>query len=177
MTGSESKQTPGGDDMLDIIKKIQGTITDRLNEARQLQKDKPADQGVQQRRLRDMRQEMAEMRQRLQETEEKLQEKTELQAALERIQELEAQLEEQEAAPTGMAAGNPAWVRKAGGQGLNRRDAPGLNSTVMDSLSIGTQVTLLEGPHPADGYTWWRVRVSDGREGWVAGEELVTSPE
>jgi hypothetical protein len=38
-------------------------------------------------------------------------------------------------------------------------------------------MTLLEGPVQDDGYPWWRIRTVDGREGWVAGTELVTSPE
>lgn len=101
----------------------------------------------------------------------------ELEEAQRRIRDLEQQLEEADDDPDDLAVGGTAWVRKAGGQGLNRRDAPGINSNVHDSLAIGTQLTVLEGPARADGYTWWRVRASDGREGWVAGEELVTQPE
>lgn len=106
-----------------------------------------------------------------------------LSAANQRIGALEQQLAEaQKTAPSptgegGLAIGGSGWVRKAGGMPLNRRDAPGLQSNVHDSLPIGIQVTLLEGPRPADGFTWWRVKAADGREGWVAGEELVTHPE
>jgi uncharacterized protein YgiM (DUF1202 family) len=60
--------------------------------------------------------------------------------------------------------------------GLNRRDAPGTNSNVIDVIDIGTQVTLLEGPKPADGYNWWNIRTADNTEGWVAGEELILHP-
>lgn len=81
------------------------------------------------------------------------------------------------AAADGLAVGANAWVQRAGGKTLRRRDAPGLNSNVLDGLEPGTQLTLLEGPREQDGYSWWRMRASDGREGWVAGEELVTSPE
>lgn len=77
----------------------------------------------------------------------------------------------------GLAVGATAWVQKAGGKNLRRRSAPGLNSQVHDGLAPGTQLTLLEGPVAADGYHWWRIRAADGREGWVAGEELVTAPE
>lgn len=77
----------------------------------------------------------------------------------------------------GLAVGVTAWVQKAGGKSLRRRSAPGLNSQVHDGLAPGTQLTLLEGPVAADGYHWWRIRATDGREGWVAGEELVTTPE
>lgn len=77
----------------------------------------------------------------------------------------------------GLAAGVSAWVRNAGGKNLRLRDKPGLESNAFAGLPPGTQMTLLEGPIQDDGYPWWRVRVSDGREGWVAGTELVTSPE
>lgn len=77
----------------------------------------------------------------------------------------------------GLAVGATAWVQQAGGKSLRRRSAPGLSTQVYDGLAPGTQLTLLEGPVAADGYHWWRIRAADGREGWVAGEELVTSPE
>lgn len=80
-------------------------------------------------------------------------------------------------AKPGLQVGVTAWVQKAGGKNLRLRDAAGLNSNAFDGLAPGTQLTLLEGPQSLDGYTWWRIRASDGREGWVAGEELVTTPE
>ena len=80
-------------------------------------------------------------------------------------------------APGVLAVGASAWVRKAGGKNLRLRDKPGLQSNAFAGLPPGTQMTLLEGPVQDDGYPWWRVRVSDGREGWVAGTELVTQPE
>ncbi len=75
-----------------------------------------------------------------------------------------------------LAQARTRWVRQEGGQELNRREAPGLGSKVLDTFAIGTQVTLWEGPRPADGFTWWRVQANDGREGWVAGEELGPTP-
>ncbi len=97
-------------------------------------------------------------------------------AKFQALQQQVTQVEE-ENQPSEMAIGNPTWVRREGGKGLNRRDAPGLGSNVLDSFAIGTKLVLLEGPNPADGYTWWRVRCNDGREGWVAGEELLMQPE
>jgi hypothetical protein len=36
---------------------------------------------------------------------------------------------------------------------------------------------LTEGPQPADGFSWFRVRTLGGLEGWVAGEQLVLEPD
>jgi Bacterial SH3 domain len=102
-----------------------------------------------------------------------------LATAQKQITELKAQLEAlpKAAAFTGLAIGAAAWVREEGGKNLRRRSGPGTSSDVIDSLPPGTQVAVLAGPVEADGYHWWQVRVGDGREGWVAGEELVVKPE
>lgn len=186
-------------DLQEEVKKLQEQIIARANEARQ-EKEKAQSQQVQ-----GLRQEVKQLRQKLQEAEKRAEAQREpevdieelpaaqqaearakaeqeLREARQRIDELEQVLGHDDDAPPaptpgGLAVGSTAWVRKAGGKGLNRRDAPGTGSNVQDSLAIGTQLSLLEGPVSADGYTWWRVRVTDGREGWVAGEELVTHPE
>jgi TolA-binding protein len=78
----------------------------------------------------------------------------------------------------GLRAGITAYVAQAGGLPLRLRSRPGLaKDTVLDKLPPGTQMTLLEGPQQADGYSWWHIRTTDGREGWVAGEDLRTRPE
>ncbi len=77
----------------------------------------------------------------------------------------------------GLAAGVTAYVQNAGGKNLRLRDKPGLDSNAFDGLAPGTSMTLLEGPVQDDGYPWWHIRTSDGREGWVAGTELVTTPQ
>jgi hypothetical protein len=107
-----------------------------------------------------------------------------LKNAQKQISDMQAQLAQLQAAAAatpaavgGLSVGAAAWVRREGGKGLRRRSAPGTSSDVLDALAPGTQVALLEGPTAADGYHWWRVRAGDGREGWVAGEELVTKPE
>lgn len=101
--------------------------------------------------------------------------KTQLEQAQVQIETL--QHEQLRALGGALAVGGRAWVRKAGGMNLNLRDAPGLESNVIGSLPPGTELFLNSGPNPAHNYTWWQVRVTDGREGWVAGEELVTQPE
>jgi hypothetical protein len=167
------------------IQALQEQISERSREIEQLKQElkaaHEAKQNVattQRNRLREMRQEMAQMRKQLEQAEQDAQDQPEIDNAMAQVVELEKQVGEAETIESGeLKIGGNAWVRRAGGQGLNRRDAPGLNSNVLDSFAIGTQLTLLEGPTPADNYTWWRVRSSDGREGWVAGEELVTQPE
>jgi TolA-binding protein len=164
---------------------LQDQISERSQEIEQLQQEleaaRTAKQHVattQRNRLREMRQEVAEMRKKLEQAEQNAQGQPELDTVMAQVVELEKQVGATETIESGeLKVGGNAWVRRAGGQGLNRRDAPGLSSNVLDSFPIGTQLVLLEGPTPADGYTWWRVRSSDGREGWVAGEELVTQPE
>jgi uncharacterized coiled-coil protein SlyX len=81
------------------------------------------------------------------------------------------------AATGGLSIGGTAYVQRAGGKNLRLRDAPGLGSNAFAGLPPGTQMTLLAGPVAKDGYPWWNIRAADGREGWVAGTELVTQPE
>jgi uncharacterized protein YhaN len=81
------------------------------------------------------------------------------------------------AAPGGLAAGASAWVTRAGGLPLRLRSGPSLNESVIDRLQPGTQMTLQDGPRNADGHAWWHIRTQDGKEGWVAGEDLRTQPD
>lgn len=159
------------------INQMQAQLSKRAQEVQQLNKELEAAKAdkkqaeATQRQLQAMQKEMAALQQRLKEAEAQSASAAPAPAPAVPQQPVTAPR------PEGLAIGATAWVRKAGGKSLNRRSAPGLNSTVHDSLTIGTQMTLLEGPLTADGYTWWRMRTSDGREGWVAGEELVTQPE
>jgi seryl-tRNA synthetase len=167
------------------VQALQDQISRRSQEIAQLKQELEAAQEAKQNiattqrnRLREMRQEMADMRKKLEQAEQDARNQPDIDTARAQVVELEKQVGEAETiGSTELKVGGNAWVRRAGGQGLNRRDAPGLNSNVLDSFAIGTQLALLEGPTPADNYTWWRVRASDDREGWVAGEELVTQPE
>jgi Bacterial SH3 domain len=93
------------------------------------------------------------------------------------LADLKASATEAQAYIAGLGIGAAAWVREEGGKNLRRRSAPGTSSQVLDTLPPGTQVALMEGPVELDGYHWWNVRLGDGREGWVAGEELVVKPE
>lgn len=110
-----------------------------------------------------------------------------LQAAQAKINALEQQLSQLKTASAstteyktssiaagGLAVGGQAWVTRAGGLPLRLRSAPNLQGNVLDRLQPGTQMTLLDGPQQSDGHAWWHIRASDGREGWVAGEDLRT---
>jgi uncharacterized protein YgiM (DUF1202 family) len=68
-------------------------------------------------------------------------------------------------------------VTREGGLPLRLRTGAGLEHDVRDRLQPGTQMTLLEGPKEADNYSWWHIRTTDGREGWVAGQDLRTQPD
>ena len=56
---------------------------------------------------------------------------------------------------------------------VNLRSAPDLSSTIITTLPKNTEVTIL-----AHDPTWYKVRLSDNREGWVAGDyvALYSSP-
>ncbi len=75
------------------------------------------------------------------------------------------------------AAGSTMYVQRAGGANLRRRGGPSLDSVVHDSFTPGTALTLIDGPVQADGHAWVHVKAADGRQGWVAGEELVAHAE
>ena len=78
---------------------------------------------------------------------------------------------------SGLAAGASAWVTRAGGLPLRLRSGPSLSASVIDRLQPGSQMTLQDGPQQADGHAWWHIRTTDGKEGWVAGEDLRTQPD
>ncbi len=58
--------------------------------------------------------------------------------------------------------------------GLYLRDAPTLASKVHLTMPTGTLCTIVGGPSPSNGYTWYEVQTSYGT-GWAAGEFLAKS--
>jgi TolB protein len=54
------------------------------------------------------------------------------------------------------------------GDNLNLRGTAALGGAVLQQLKTGEIITILEGPVDVDDYYWWRIRASDGTEGWVA---------
>jgi len=75
-----------------------------------------------------------------------------------------------------VAVGRPAWVAGTGGERLRAHAAPALASDVLEALGEGAEVHVLEGPHPAEGYQWYRVSGPGLNSGWVAGRYLSPTP-
>ncbi|MDQ4074839.1 MAG: SH3 domain-containing protein [Chloroflexota bacterium] len=73
----------------------------------------------------------------------------------------------------GLAVGEPAIVTGTDGLGVNLRQAENTSSEVIQILTDDTPLTVVEGPVEGEGYTWWRVRLEDGTEGWVVEEFLA----
>jgi uncharacterized protein YgiM (DUF1202 family) len=67
---------------------------------------------------------------------------------------------------TVLVVGEPARV--VAGGGLNLRETPSTDSTLVTRLGAGQRVTVTEGPVAADGYVWWRVDDGRGTVGWAA---------
>jgi hypothetical protein len=66
-----------------------------------------------------------------------------------------------------LTIGGQADVISTGGT-LRLRSGPGLTFGIMSDMAAGTRVTILEGPRSADSLNWWRMRLTDGTEGWAA---------
>ncbi len=60
--------------------------------------------------------------------------------------------------------------------GVNVRSEPGLNFEMLAQLSDGSRVELTGEAQSADGFTWQRVRLEDGRLGWIADNFLIPEP-
>lgn len=58
--------------------------------------------------------------------------------------------------------------------GANLRNGPGLTgTTVINNLPMGEKITILDkGKYYLDGYNWERVKLSDGKQGYIAAEYL-----
>lgn len=69
----------------------------------------------------------------------------------------------------GIKAGSEATVKV--NSSLNFRSGPGLDREVLTSLKNGTRVTVLE-----KAGSWYKVKLSSGREGYVYGQYLAGAP-
>ena len=66
-----------------------------------------------------------------------------------------------------------ATIGNTGGAGANIRSNPGLGGTIIEILSDGTRVILLEGTEEVDGFNWQYIEMPDTREGWVVTQFLI----
>ena len=86
--------------------------------------------------------------------------------------------------PTPTATPTPAPPRFAAGASaivagtdscLNIRASARIDAAVLECVDDGTEVTVLEGPVEANGFSWWLV-AAPGGNGWGAGIYLETPP-
>lgn len=52
-------------------------------------------------------------------------------------------------------------------EGLRLREAPTVSSGAITSMPSGTFAEIISDSQDADGYTWWHLRLNDGRTGWA----------
>lgn len=78
-------------------------------------------------------------------------------------------------APPEITVGYYAQVVETGGVGVTVRNGPSTANQPVVVASEGSILEVLEGPTPGGAYQWWRVRLGNGTEGWVAGDFLVPS--
>jgi hypothetical protein len=76
-------------------------------------------------------------------------------------------------APPEVTVGYYAQVVGTGGVGVTVRNGPSTSNVLVLVAPEGSVLLVLEGPTPGGAYQWWRVRLADGAEGWVAGDFLV----
>src|SRR5438309_5015159 len=67
-----------------------------------------------------------------------------------------------------------AWVHAS--DGVNVRAAPSSSATRLTTLATGTQLSLLAEQTNPDGTTWDRIRLGDGRDGWLSGRYTTNYP-
>jgi hypothetical protein len=66
-----------------------------------------------------------------------------------------------------------AWIHAS--DGVNVRAAPSSSATRLTTLATGTQLTVQEEQGNPDG-TWYRIRLSDGRDGWLVARYTTNYP-
>ncbi len=69
--------------------------------------------------------------------------------------------------------GDPVVVQNVASLGLNVRDQPSTSGTALFKKFDGNQGSVLSGPTAANGYTWWKIRWSDGQEGYSADGDVT----
>lgn len=78
-------------------------------------------------------------------------------------------------APPSVTAGYYAQVVETGGVGVTVRNGPSTSNVPVTVAAENAIILVLEGPTAGGEYQWWRIRLGDGTEGWVAGDFLTPS--
>lgn len=78
-------------------------------------------------------------------------------------------------APPEVTVGYYAQVVETGGIGVTVRNGPSTANQPVTVAGENSIILVLEGPTPGGQYQWWRIRLGDGTEGWVAGDFLRPS--
>ncbi len=82
--------------------------------------------------------------------------------------------------PDVISVGRQIAVINVGENGLNVREAPGINNALVFTAAEGSVLEILAGPESTrnDGFTWWRVRdVFTNQEGWAVQLYMEVQPE
>lgn len=78
-------------------------------------------------------------------------------------------------APPEVTAGYYARVVETGGVGVTVRNGPSTSNLPLTVAGENMIILVIEGPTAGGAYQWWRIRLPDGTEGWVAGDFLEPS--
>jgi hypothetical protein len=74
-----------------------------------------------------------------------------------------------------LGIGSVAWLDHDGGTLSHLRTLPHpAFGEDIGQISTGEKLIILDGPESGEGFVWWRVRASDGREGWLPAVKLLT---
>jgi uncharacterized protein YgiM (DUF1202 family) len=67
-----------------------------------------------------------------------------------------------------------AWVHAS--DGVNVRATPSSSATRLTTLATGTQLNVQGEQANPDGSTWYRIRLNDGRDGWLSARYTTNYP-
>lgn len=80
-------------------------------------------------------------------------------------------------APEEITVGFYAEVANTDGIGVSLRGGPSTDHSRLFTVPEGTVLLIIDGPREANDFVWWQVRLSDGSEGWVAGDFIIPAAE
>ena len=70
--------------------------------------------------------------------------------------------------PPRLVVGMTAEVSTPNGLPLRMHDSPGTSTPVSALVANRLRLTVEDGVVCLDGYSWWKVRTSDNRVGWIS---------